>query len=71
MERLKQNLEDTESRLNIKLAAANENVASARNDLKKKDEKISGLEDEICQKEKQQFDLKGEIAGKLRNIAIL
>ena len=56
-------LEDTESRLNTKLAAANENLVSARNDVTRYEEKMRGLEDLVKQKETQHFELKGEIAG--------
>ena len=56
-------LDDTESRLNTKLAAANENLVSARNDVAKCEEKMKGLEDLVKQKETQHFELKGEMAG--------
>ena len=57
-------LEDTESRLNTKLAAANENLVSARNDVTRYEQKIKDLEDSLKQKEKLHYDLKGEMAGK-------
>ena len=60
---MKLKLEDTESRLNTKLAAANENLISARNDVSKYEEKMRGVEDLVKQKETQHFELKGEIAG--------
>ena len=60
---MKQKLEDTESRLNIKLAAANENMTAARNELTKSEERIKEIEEETKEKEKQHFDLKGEMAG--------
>ncbi|CAB4042766.1 Hypothetical predicted protein, partial [Paramuricea clavata] len=61
-EQLKLKLDDTESRLNTKLAAANENLVSARNDVAKCEEKMKGLEDLVKQKETQHFELKGEMA---------
>ena len=63
-EQLTTKLGNTESRLNTKLAAANENLVSARNEIGKCEEKIVELEKVIKQKETQQFDLKGEIAGR-------
>jgi predicted nuclease with TOPRIM domain len=60
---LKLKLDDTESRLNTKLAATNENLVSARNDVAKCEEKMKGLEDLVKQKETQHFELKGEMAG--------
>lgn len=61
---LKLKLDDTESRLNTKLAAANENLVSARNDVTRCEEKVNTLEEKVKQKETQHFELKGEIAGK-------
>ena len=61
---MKLKLEDTESRLNTKLAAANENLVSARNEVSKCEEKTKDLEELVKQKETQHFELKGEIAGK-------
>ena len=68
---MKLNLEDTESRLNTKLAAANENLVSARSDVTRYEEKMRGLEDVVKQKETQHFELKGEIAGTETYILIL
>lgn len=64
---MKLKLEDTESRLNTKLAAANENLISARNDLTKWEEKMRKMEDSVKQKETQHFELKGEMAGRWRS----
>ena len=61
---MKLKLEDTESRLNTKLAAANENLISARNDVTMYEQKMKDLEDSLEQKEKLHYDLKGEMAGK-------
>lgn len=64
LEDLKKSKEQTEARFNIQISSLNENLAAARSEAEKFQQEKRETGEKLAKAEKQNDDLKGEVAGK-------